>query len=242
MTPDDAGDGPLSFLGITIRRSLVTGRVYLIYGCVMSVLLGISLGATGGSAFSTAYPLILPIFTVVGGMGALMVFSNDRLKGVLEYLMAYGVSPKRQFVNVLVASFVLVSVLLGIALGASLTFYVLRGHVLDPAFGVGLVVYTVPMSYASEAFATTVGMFWTALSTPRAGLTSPTGFAPFIGILPSVATLGAVIVVGVSTGAVTEADFLTIAGVAMGLVAVTVVALVGSSDRLLRRERLLSPA
>jgi hypothetical protein len=70
------------------------------------------------------------------------------------------------------------------------------------------VFYTLPMSYASQAFAATVGMYWSALSSPRQGLNSPIGLAPFIGILPTVATLGAVIALGIfgndSTGALSS--------------------------------------
>ncbi len=242
MPPSGPSDGPLSYLGITIRRAFVVGRLYFVYGTAMSVLLGIGLGSTVGVAFTDAYPLMLPIFAVVGAMGALTVFTNDRLKGVIEYLMAYGVSPRRQFANVLVASVVMATVLLTVALSLSLGFYVVRGHEIPSSMGLILVLYTIPMTYAAQAFATTVGMYWTAISSPRTGLTSPTGLAPFIGILPPVATLLSFVVIGVTGGTVDQSTFLIVSGLAMTLVAAVVGSLLALSSRLLRRERLLSPA
>ncbi len=241
MPPSGPAEGPLSFLGLTIRRSFYVGRIYLIYGMAVSVLLGISLGATGGAAFSAAFPLLLPVFTVIGSMGGLMVFTNDRLKGVLEYLMAYGVPPRRLFVNVLLASLAIVTVLLAVALAVGLGFHVARGNGIPGNLVEGLVLYTVPMSFSTVAFATTVGIYWTAISSPRAGLTSPAGIAPFIGILPPVATLASLVVIGVTEGTVTSSQFLIVYGLAIGLTTITVVLLLGLSGRLLRRERLLSP-
>ncbi|HYK93488.1 MAG TPA: hypothetical protein VEY07_05540, partial [Thermoplasmata archaeon] len=55
-------EAPQSFLGITVRRSFVTGRAYLVYGTVMSSLLGIGLGAASPAAFTSGLPLIFPIF------------------------------------------------------------------------------------------------------------------------------------------------------------------------------------
>lgn len=242
MASPNPSDGPLSFLGITVRRSFTSGRLYFGYGMVLSTFLGLALAATGGPAFAQTYPLILPIFTVVGGMGALMAFSNDRLKGVLEYLMAYGVSPRQQFANTLLASLVLVSVVLGVSLSASLTFDLIRGGKISLELVGVLGIYGIPMSFAAEAFATTVGMFWTTLSSPRTGMSSPAGLAPFLGILPPVATLGGVALIGITYGTVSTSSFLLVAGLAVGLVALAVALLLAGTSRLLRPERLLSPA
>jgi ABC-type transport system involved in cytochrome c biogenesis permease component len=108
---------PLSLLGITIRRSFTIGRAGFIYGTAMSLFFGILLAFSSENGFSASFPIILPIFASVASMAGLSVFTSDRLKGVLEYLMAYGVSPRRIFVNILVASMVLVTVLLAITLG-----------------------------------------------------------------------------------------------------------------------------
>jgi hypothetical protein len=231
---------PLSLLGITIRRSFTIGRASFIYGTVMSLLLGISLAFSSENGFAAGFPIILPIFASVASMGGLAVFSSDRLKGVLEYLMAYGVSPRRIFVNVLLASMVLVTVLLATALGIGLGIFLARGNAISNVLLELLVFYTLPMSYASAAFAATVGMYWSALSSPRQGLNSPIGLAPFIGILPTVATLGAVIALGIFGNDTTGSSFIIATSISVGLVAAFVVVLLGRIGRFLRRERLLS--
>lgn len=241
MAASEADEGPLSLLGSTVRRSFTGGRFYLIYATAMSLLFVVGLGFAGGSAFTSTVPTLLPIFGVVGSMGALTIFTNDRMKGVLEYLMAYGVSPRRLFTNVLLAGLALVTVVLGVALGVGLSVYLGRGRSLGLEFTLLLGIYTLPMTYASVAFATTVGMYWTSLSSPRMGMNSPTGLAPFIGILPSLATLGAVLALG-ATHQGSTTSYLLIVGGAVALLAIAVLLLLGMIGRLLRRERLLSPA
>ena len=241
MTAAADAEGPLSLLGITVRRSYSTGRFYLVYATVMSLIFVIAMGFAGGSSFNSVVPLILPIFGVVGSMGGLTVFTNDRLKGVLEYLMAYGISPRRLFVNVLLASLVLLTTVLGIALGVGVGTFVVRQHIPTIDFALLLALYALPMSYASVAFSVTVGMFWTSLSSPRTAINSPIGLDPFIGMLPSLATLGAVIALS-ATGSASGRNFLLVAGGAVTLIAVVVILMLSMIGRLLRRERLLSPA
>ncbi len=239
--PPTSGE-PLSLLGITIRRSIIIGRAALIYGTAMSLLLAIALGFSSPTSFSSGFPIFLPIFAIVGSMGGLTVFTSDRLKGVLEYLMAYGISPRRLFVNVLLASLVLVTIVLGIALGFGLGLFLVRGNSLSDVLVLLLAVYTLPMSYASAAFAATVGMYWSALSSPRQGLNSPVGLAPFIGILPSLATLGTIVALGVAGRVSTSSSFIIVTSTSLVLVATVVVVLLSMIGRFLRRERLLSQA
>lgn len=238
-TTTDAG-GPLSLVGITVRRSFATGRFYLVYAIVMSLIFVIAMGFAGGASFDTVVPLLLPVFAVVGSMGGLTVFTNDRLKGVLEYLMAYGISPRRLFVNILLASMVLLTTVLGFALGVGLGLLVARKHAVAFDFALLLIVYALPMSYASVAFAATVGMFWTSLSSPRTAINSPIGLAPLVGILPSMATLFAVVALS-ATGHASGLYINLVFGGAVGLIAVVVILLLSMIGRLLRRERLLSP-
>jgi hypothetical protein len=242
MATPPTSEEPLSLLGITIRRSITVGRAALIYGTGMSLLLAIALGFSSNMGFSAGFPIFLPIFATVGSMGGLTVFTSDRLKGVLEYLMAYGISPRRLFVNVLLASLLLVTILLGIVLGVGLTVFLVRGNTISDLLVFLLVLYTLPMSYASAAFAATVGMYWSALSSPRQGLNSPIGVIPFIGILPSFATLGTIVALGVFGKVSPASSFIIVTSAALVLVAAFVVALLGMIGRFLRREQLLSPA
>ncbi len=228
-------------LGITVRRSWVTGRFFLIYASGMSAFLGIILAISSPASFAASYPLLLPIFGAVGSMGALAVFSSDRIKGVLEYLLAYGVTPRRLFTDVLLSGLVLASVTVGVGTGAGLGLYLAEGNAPTLSLALLLGVYGIPMSFACSAFAATIGMYWTALSSPRQGINSPVGLAPFLGILPSVGVL-AVIAALAAAGALSTFVFLLVVGSALGLVALLVGVLLGLSSRLLREERLLSPA
>jgi hypothetical protein len=227
-------EGPPSLLGVTVRRAVVIGRIYLIIGTAYSVVLGSITLFAGSASFDSSFPLYLPIFAVVGSMGGIMVFTNDRLKGVLEYLIAYGVSPRQLFLNILLGSFALATIVLGISLGFGLGESLTRGQGVSSHLATLLLFYTVPMSYASVAFAATVGMYWTSLSSPRAGMTSSVGLLPILGIAPSIITLGVVGLEGGLSGFV-------VAG-AVGLLIVIVLALLASITRLMPLERLLSPA
>ncbi|MGD0719389.1 MAG: hypothetical protein ABSA15_07450, partial [Thermoplasmata archaeon] len=218
-----AYDGPPSLLWITVRRSTVLGRFFLVYGSGLSAFLGVVLGVVSGSSFAAAFPLLLPIFASVGSMGGLAVFTSDRLKGTLEYFMAYGVSPRRLFLNFLIASLVLVSIVVSVGVGVGVGLYLARGNAFTSGLALALGLYAVPMSYASTAFATTMGMYWTALSSPRAGMNSPTGLAPFIGILPPVTTLIIVVALGASGATTSVTTFYAIAVAVMAVVAVFVV-------------------
>lgn len=237
---EPAAEGPLSLLGVTVRRSTVLGRFFLVYGTAISLLLGISLDLTSASSFASAFPLLLPIFGAVGSMGGLTVFTSDRMKGALEYFLAYGISARRLFANVLVACLVLVTIILVIGGTVGVGLYLALGHPLTATLAQGLALYGVPMTYASAAFATTIGMYWTALSSPRTGMSSPIGLAPFLGILPPVAVLG-VIVALAETGKFSTSTVIDVAIISMVAVAAVVVLLLSLSGRLLRRERLLSP-
>ncbi len=228
-------------LWITVRRASVTGRFYLVYGTAISILLGVLLAHFSGPSFAISYPLFLPIFGVVGSMGALVVFTSDRTKGVLEYLIAYGYSPRRLFANVLLTTLVLVSIVVGIGVSVSLGVYFAEGRSVTSTLAISMGVYAVPMAFGCAAFASTVGVYWTALSSPRMGINSPVGLIPFIGILPALVTLF-VIVVAALSGPVSTTTLLLILGSAVGLVAVLVMVLLVSVGRLLRRERFLSPA
>lgn len=225
-----------SLLRTTVRRSLVLGRLFFVIGLVYIVVLALALSATAAASFESAFPIFLPVFTVLGSMGALMVFSNDRTKGVFEYLIAYGISPRRLFVNFLLASLVLVVVMLALTLGIGLGVYLAFGHTPSITLVASLGIYSIPMSFASAAFASTVGMYWTSLSSPRSGLSSPIGLMPFIGLAPSLITLAALVVVALAG----NLDVYLVIGIALAVVVAIVLALLGLIDRSLSRERLLA--
>ncbi len=234
MGASQSPEGTPSLLGITIRRSFTAGRVFFIVGIVYVFFLSIGLSFSGPASFDSAFPIILPIFTALGALGSLMVFSNDRVKGTFEYLLAYGVRPRRIFADILVTSLALVTVENGLTLALGLGIHVALGYALSANLLLGLGLYSVPESYACAALMAIVGVFWTSLSSPRAGLNSPVGFIPLFGLLPQVVTL---VLAGVFNGYLYE---VLLAGLAV--VVVIVGTLLGLTNRLMRRERLLSPA
>ncbi len=227
-------EGPPSLLGITIRRSFVAGRVFFIVGLLYVFFLSSALSFSGPSSFGSAFPIILPIFTVLGAVGGLTVFSNDRIKGTFEYLLAYGVRPRRIFTEILITSLAMVTIELALSLALGLGIYLALGNALTADLFVGLALYAIPESYACTALMAIVGAFWTSFSSPRAGLNSPVGFAPAFGILPQIVTL---ILSGVFSAYLYDVLFGNVA-----VVVVIVLALLSLTNRLMPRERLLSPA
>jgi len=229
--------GPPTLLRTTFRRSLALGRIFIIVGLLYVAVLALALSFTAASSFASSYPIFLPIFAVLGSMGGLMVFSSDRTKGVYEYLLAYGISPRQLFINGLLACLLVETVVLSFVLGLGLGIFVVSGHTISLTLIAALSVYSIPMSYVSAAFATTVGMLWTSLSSPRTGMNSPIGLIPFVGIAPSALTLGLVAFLAIDG----FTDIYLIIGGVVGAVAVVVLLLLKFLNRLLTPEKLLSP-
>ena len=220
---------------------MASGRFYLVYGTAMTGLLGTALALTSPKSFTTSFALFLPIFGVAASIGGLVVFTGDRAKGVLEYLLAYGVSPRRLFANLLLTAVTLSAIVFVIGGGVAVGVYLASGNPFTPELGELLLIYGVPMGFASAAFAATVGVYWSALSSPRAGMNSPVGIIPLIGILPPLATVLAFSALGIA-GELTVGNALRVIALSLVLVVGTVLLLLRFMDRLLKRERFLSPA
>ncbi len=221
-----------SLLKVTVRRSLVVGRISLLAGGGMVVVYSAAFGIAG-PLFVSDGTLILPIFAVSGGIGGALVYSNDRLKGVLEYLAAYGISSRRLLFNALVAGIVQVTIILGVGLAAGLTTYLLSGYTLTLRLPEILLEYSFPMSYLTVCMMTTVGVYWTSLSSPRSGMNSPLGVLPLIGVSPTAAVLVlALVLPGHAIQIVLAAELAML---------VIVLFLLTRTDRFMPPERLLSP-
>lgn len=238
MKAADPSDRQLpSLLAVTVRRAAVSGRLYLVSGIGLSLFYGVILGVVSGPTFASVFPVLLPVVSTTGGMGAMMVFTNDRVKGVLEYLLAYGFSPLRLFANILAAALLLETLVLGVTISAGVGVDRLAGHPLSPSLAQAIAEYTIPMGLASVALATTIGMVWTALSSPREGLSSPIGLVPLLGVGPALVTL----IVAEVVASATRLPVHVVTSAAILLVAVAVLATLSRIERLLPRERLLSP-
>lgn len=221
-----------SLLGVTVRRSMVVGRISLLIGGGMVALYGAAFGF-GGPLFTSTGTVILPVFAVTGGLGGALVFANDRTKGVLEYLVAYGLSPRRILTNALIAGLVQVTIVLGVGVAAGVTTYWISGYAFDLRLPEVLLAYTFPMSYLTGCLMTTVGVFWTSLSSPRAGMNSPLGVLPLIGVAPTAVAM--VIALALPLEAAPILVSMECA------VAVVLGALLVRTDQLMPTDRMLSP-
>lgn len=237
MAPPPESAAPLpSLLSITIRRGVLAGRFYLAIGVAVVVVLTVVLlhSAKASTVFTATFPLEVPIFASLGAMGGLMLFVSDRSKGVFEYLISYGVRPSTLFLNCLVVTVLLSTLVVGIALAIGVGGYVATGHPITIDFENALLGYTLPMAYASSLFSSVCGIIWSTLSTPRMGINSPVGVAPLLGIAP-------VILVLIVAESVPSSQYYDVTvGAGVGFIVLVGILLVVST-RLMGRERYLSP-
>jgi hypothetical protein len=226
----------LGLAGTTVRRTVTIGWLYLAIGTAVSLLLTVTLllGSRSATAFTKTFPLEVPLFAVLGSTGGLMTFTSDRTKGVFEYLIAYGVRPRTLFLDGLIATAVMASIILGLSLLVGVGGATARGVPLTGDFEESIALYTIPMGFAGALFTSTVGMIWSSISTPRTGMNSPVGIAPMVGIAPTVLVL----IVAVS---VAPSQFYDVTVGAAAAIVAAVVVLLAASARLMGRERFLSP-
>lgn len=222
--------------GFTISRTIRIGWLYLAIGIGVSVLLTVELLSVPKArlVFPTTFPLEIPLFAVLASTGGLMTFASDRTKGVLEYLLAYGLNPRMLFTNALLATTALVTIVLGAALSIGIGGALAEGVPVNWALEEPILLYTIPMAYAGALFCSTGGMIWSSLSTPRSGINSPVGIAPLIGVAPTILVL-----LAAETAPSSDYYYIT-AGASVAIVAIVVV-LLAMSARLMGRERFLSP-
>ncbi len=98
-----------------------------------------------------------------------------------------------------------------------------------------LLVYSIPLSYAAAAFMSMSGMVWSFLTTRVAGVNSPVGLAPILGIAP-------VFVVLLLSTAVGPGAFTLLTAAATLTLIVAVVSMMVVANKKMVRERLLSEA
>jgi hypothetical protein len=219
----------------TVRRTVVIGRLYLGIGAGMALVLALILVLSAHpTTFQTVFPLELPLFSVLGSTGGLMTFTSDRTKGVFEYLISYGIRPRTLFLNGLASTAAMTSVILGLGLTVGLGAAVARGVPVTSGLEMSLALYTIPVSYGAALFTTMVGMAWAAISTPRAGMNSPVGLAPMVGVAP-------VLFVLLLAETAPPSQYYDFTGVGALVILAATVGLLAMSGRLMGRERFLSP-
>lgn len=246
--PPAPGTAHLRPLVVTnFKRALSFGKVYVVMGIALPILLTVELsvasnatatsssGVEGAQILGEIYPLLLPVFVVLGSTGALMIFSSDRDKGVFEYMLAYGVDVTTIFWSIIAATLLLVTLVLAAAMVITVVSFVLTGVHLSVLIVELVVLYTLPLSYAAAMFMSMAGMIWSQLTARRAGVNSPVGVAPMLGVFP---VLG-VLVLALGAG---PSNVLLVAGGASAAMILAVVAMASVSGSRMQRERFISNA
>ncbi|MGI0131399.1 MAG: hypothetical protein ACREEC_14830 [Thermoplasmata archaeon] len=221
-------------LPVTIRRAFIAGKFYVAIATAVSLILALVLVRNPHHLFASTFPLEAPLFATLGSLGGLMIFAGDRTKGVFEYLIAYGVKPVTLFVNGLLASIAVSTVVLGGILLVGLGIFYGSGGATTLDLEKTLGLYTVPMTYAGTTFLTTAGMYWSSLASPRMGVNSPVGIAPLLGIAPTI-----LILIIAESSPTSQYYYITAGGA--GAVAGLSLILLALSGKLMSRERFLSP-
>ena len=228
---------------MNFKRSISYGKVYLIIGGAISLLLSATVAssihnvtrAAGGAIVSEIPALVVPLAAVMGSLGGLMIFASDKAKGVYEYLIAYGVNISSIFWSIVLATVGLVSLVLVISVSSTFAILLALGAPISYSFVEILIFYSIPISYTGAMFMSMAGMIWTSLATRRSGLNSPVGAAPMLGIAP-------ILVVLILSSKVGSGNFiLLVSSASLALLAIVGV-MIGVSNRKMVRERFLSNA
>jgi hypothetical protein len=233
------------------RRALNFGKVYVVIGMVLPLLVVAELSfagnavngasAAGGAAAGSTiigqlYPLLLPVFVVLGASGALMIFGSDKDKGVYEYMLAYGVDVSTIFWSIIAAAMGLVTLVLAVSLVVTVgALAFTNAGALSVVFGELVILYTIPLSYAAAMLMSMTGMIWSQLTARRPGVNSPVGVAPLLGIAPVLVVL--FLAIGPGAG-----HIVYVVGAASALMILAVVVLASVASSKMQRERFLSNA
>ena len=231
-----------SFVQTNFKRAIKFGSLYLIIGIVMSLVISTIFSWTASIAdeeilfISQLGTLMLPLFAVMGSVGGLMVFVSDRTKGVYEYLIAYGVNVYEIFWSTLLVSFGLITIVLGISITGNVVLSLLFSGSIPFSMIETLLIYTIPLSYASSAFMCMAGMIWSSLTVGIPGVNSPVGISMILGIGPSLVVM---LLGGFFIG---SSYFMMLVGGVTLILIVLVVAMLVAANKMMNRERLLSDA
>ena len=239
--PTLVSDRSASLLRTNFKRAIGFGRIYLVMGVVLPVVVGQGIGtsiptdASVPPVLSEIFPLMLPLFAALGGVGALMVFVSDKSRGVYEYLIAYGVGVYDIFWSVVLATLGLVSIIILASLGGTAAIVLASGKSMPVSEIELILVYSIPLSYAAAAFMSMSGMVWSFLTTRVAGVNSPVGLAMPLGITP-------VLVVLLLSVAVGPGGFVLLTAAGTVVLVAAVVSMMVVANKKMVRERLLAEA
>ena len=236
-----------------LRRSLTSSRAYLILGLVIPMIFIVSMYSAGrgmspsviektyglppsvsGGAIlvATLVPTLIPLATVIGCFSPLLLFVNDRSRGVHEYLLAYGKKPSDIFLALVVSVIAISAILLAVPLLVSFVIVYVSGHILVGAFIEECIVYVLPVGFVTPLFISGISAIWVSLTKRVQFVNSPIGIAPMFGIVPVLVIL---LVSEIERGS----DVLLFTGIASALMVAATVAIFALASKLLRGERFI---
>ncbi len=241
------------FRMLHLKRSLTSSRSYLILGLAIPIMVmlllflegrsipgstiartyGLPASTSGGAVLvATLAPAIIPLAAVIGSFSPLLLFVNDRSRGVYEYLLAYGKKPSDIF-SALILSVLIISVILTtVPLTLSAVLIYLTGPFLLPPFADEAVIYVLPVSLVAPLFVSGIAATWVSLTKRVQFVNSPIGIAPMFGLAPVLLVL---LISQLDRGK----DVLIVMGVASVLMVVATAAIFLLAARLLRGERFI---
>ena len=241
-----------SFGRIHLRRSLTSSRAYLVLGLALPLLM-IAVSVLAGRSSSSALalqlglpasvkasaallflllPTMIPLAAVIGCFSPLLLFVNDRSRGVYEYLLAFGKRPGDIFSGLVVSVLAICGILLAVPIVLGTFLFAVDGPVLLPAFALEVAVYSVPMGLLAPLLVTGIAALWVSLTKRIQFVNSPIGIAPMFGMLP-------VLVVFIASEFVGAGNILLLTAVVSGLTAVVTAAIYVLASRLLGGERFI---
>lgn len=201
---------PSSFILLHLRRSVATSKAYLIFGLALPLLMTVLFFVIGNrehaSALAAAYglppstsgggilvytfiPSVIPLAAVIGSFSPLLVFVNDRSRGVYEYLLAFGRKPAEIFIGLVISVIVLSVALIAVPVAvAGSLIYISSGALLGRLM-TEILVYSLPVGFVAPLFISAISVMWVSLTKRMQFVNSPIGIAPLFGLLPVVAVL-----------------------------------------------------
>lgn len=193
-----------------LRRSLTSSKAYLIIGLALPLLVTIlfflvgrrmsastieltyGLPATAGGGGVLVYslvPSVIPVAAVIGTFSPLLLFVNDRSRGVYEYLLAFGRKPSDIFAGLIISVLVLSAVVVAVPVAVAASLVYSAAPMLLGPFTTEILVYTLPMGMIAPLFISGIAVMWVALTRRVQFVNSPIGLAPIFGLLPVVGVL-----------------------------------------------------
>ena len=173
---------------LNFKRTVSFSKIYIVTGMILPIFYSGVLffipDASLKSSIGSLYPLLMPLFIIIGSIGPLWIFTSDKRKGVYEYLIASGIEVSSVFWSVLMITAGIVTMLLAFVLISILIIFTLAGVQITVVMVETIIFFTIPISYSSSILTSTAGMIWSSLTKSMTGVNSPVGLAPLLGITP----------------------------------------------------------